>query len=208
MRALSMLVVAAAVVSGACAPMMSSSARSSVGAEQVVQRVRGLPDRVSSLLVQPIRVGTLETPGFAPAQLEIGAFYARYDRPEGTIDELALMVAISGPDAAELVAQSRELLLQVDGELFAGTPGISENSFRIEGEGAATRALLAIPVSPEVLSRVAVANDVRGRLGLWGSFNFPDKSRARLAALLRELPADAPLRVRGVGQMSRVAQSD
>lgn len=208
MRARSMMVVAAAVFFGACAPMMSGSPRTMGESEPVVQRVSGLPDRVSSLLVRPIRVGVLETPGFAPAQLEIGAFYARYDRPEGTIDELALMVSVSGPDAAELLAASRELLLQVDGELFAGTPGVSENSFRIEGEGVATRAMLAIPVSPDVLSRLANAHDVRGRLGLWGSFSFPDKSRARLAALLRELPADAPLRVRGGGQLTRVAQSD
>lgn len=162
---------------------------------------------VSTLLVPPTDVGTVAKPGFAPAELRIGAFYARFERSEGPVDQLALMLELKGRDALALLEESRELLLQVDGHLFSGRPGVSENSFRVSTEAGGTRATLAIPVTPDVLLLLSEAGEVRGRLGLWGSFTFPDACRGRLRDLLLELPADAPLTLTDAQSLTRVAKA-
>jgi hypothetical protein len=172
-----------------------------------VERVETGHAHVSTLVVHPTPVGTVAKPGYRPADLHIGAFYARFDRPQGPVDQLALMVEVQGRHAAELVQESRQLLLEVDGNLFTGEPGLSENSFRISNESGRTRATLAIPVTPEILLLLADAEDVRGRLGLWGSFVFPERCRGRLKQLLHELPPDAPLDDGAVRALSRIAKS-
>lgn len=171
-----------------------------------VQRVETGDTHVSALVVTPTPVGSVQKPGYAPAKLQIGAFYARLERVDGPVDQLSLMLEVQGPDALELVRESRQLLLQVDGELFTGEPGVSENSFRVSHESGGTRATLAIPVTPRILLMLADAREVRGRLGLWGSFTFPQRCRGHLKALLHELPPDAHLGTPGVRSLARVAQ--
>lgn len=177
------------------------------GDAPAVQRVESGNERVSTLLVSPTPVGTVEKPGYAPAKLRIGAFYARFDGQDGPMDQLALIVEVQGRHAPELLEESRELLLQVDGALFTGEPGVTENSFRISDDAGRPRATLAIPITPEILLLLADAHEVRGRLGLWGSFTFPVRCRGHLKQLLAELPADAPLTLNGVRALSRIAKS-
>jgi hypothetical protein len=157
-----------------------------------VRELQGLPDRVSTLMVDPMRIGRISVPGQPSVQVSIGAFYARFDAPDGVVDELALMVQLHGAAAESLVETSRELLLDIDGMLYTGTPGSSENSFRVDRSETDSRAMMAIPISPDVLLQLAQAKQVRGRVGLWGSFAFPDSFRSRFAALVQRLPPGAP----------------
>lgn len=197
-------VVGVLLTSGCALPPPSGSPLP--GRAPAVERVSTDNRRISTLLVSPTPVGTVEKPGYAPAKLRIGAFYARFERDEGPVDQLALMIEVRGRDAEELLRESRELLLQVDGALFTGRPGISENSFRISHEAGRTRATLAIPITPEILLLLADAGEVRGRLGLWGSFTFPSHCRGHLKQLLAELPPDAPLTFTGVRALTRIAK--
>lgn len=186
----SISVLALCLVQGGCVASQASveATRPSPGP---VREVRGLPDRVSTLLVDPVPVGEVELPGQGRLGLSIGAFYARFDAPDGMIDELALMLMVRGPDLESLFDGSRELLLDIDGSHFTGQPGESENSFRVERTPHGTQAMLAIPISPDVLLKVADATRVRGRIGHWGAFAFPPDARLRLADLVHRLPAGA-----------------
>jgi hypothetical protein len=144
---------------------------------------------VRTLLVAPRPVGEVARPGEDGARLAIGSFFARYDSPDGPVDQLALMVVLEGASAARVLASGRSLLLEIDGEFFQGDPGLgSENVHWDPADGG--RATLAIPVSPEILRALSSAQLVRGRIGAYGSFDFPDRSRAGLSDLLNGLPAD------------------
>lgn len=186
-----LILLAVATVPVGCSSHMGT-ADGAPGPSAHVRELTGLPDRVSTLMVDPVRIGRITVPGQPSVQVSIGAFYARFDAPGGVVDELALMVQLQGSGAESLVEASRELLLDIDGMLFTGVPGASENSFRVERSSAESRAMMAIPISPDVLLRLAEADQVRGRVGLWGSFAFPDSPRSRFAALVRSLPPGAP----------------
>lgn len=156
--------------------------------------VEGPTPEVRTLLLEPVRVARVGAPGQATAGLHIGAFFSRFDRDRGPLDQLALMVEVRGTDATALLALSRELLLEIDGELFAGEPTSGANSILVEPvPGGGQRAVLVIPVTPADLELLARAVQVRGRLGLWASFSFPPEVRARFEALLTRLPPGAPI---------------
>ncbi len=154
------------------------------------------PD-VRTLMVAPRRVADVARPGEDAASLAIGSFFARYQSPEGPVDQLALMVVLEGESASRVLASGRSLLLEIDGEFFQGEPGLGSNNVHWDPADGG-RATLAIPISPDVLRTLADADLVRGRVGAYGSFDFPDRTRARLGDLLRGLPADYSGSARGV----------
>ena len=146
------------------------------------------PD-VRTLMVAPRPVADVARPGEDPAALAIGSFFARYDSPDGPVDQLALMVVLEGESATRVLASGRSLLLEIDGEFFQGEPGLGSNNVHWDPADGG-RATLAIPISPEILRALADAELVRGRVGAYGSFDFPDRARTRLGDLLRGLPSD------------------
>ncbi len=192
-----LVLLAAAPLLGGCAVR---SAVPEAERSPDVRWIDGPTPEVQTLLLSPIEVGPVGGAGEEEADLQIGAFFARFDRDAGSIDQLALMLEVHGADAPGLLARSRQLLLEVDGELFVGDPGRSSNSFRVDLHGVAPRATVAIPIAPELLERLAAAEVVRGRLGLWATFTVPPSCRARFRALLRALPdgaANTPLTASG-----------
>lgn len=160
---------------------------------EAVRWVEGPTPEVHTLLLSPIRIGDVGGAGHAASELEVGAFFARFEQASGPVDQLALMIEVQGTDAPGLLAKSRQLLLEVDGELFVGEPGSTANSFRVDLVGDDPRATVVIPISPQLLHHLATAEVVRGRLGLWATFTVPASSRRRFRALLEALPEDAAL---------------
>lgn len=144
---------------------------------------------VRTLLVSPRRVAEVARPGEDAAELAIGSFFARYESDRGPVDQLALMIVLRGETATRVLASGRSLLLEIDGEFFQGEPGLGNNSVSWDPSDGG-RATLAIPISPEVLRALSDAESVRGRIGAYGAFDFPNRTRARLADLLRGLPED------------------
>ena len=156
-----------------------------------VRWVEGPTPDVRTLLLRPIHIGAVEGAGHARAEVDVGAFFARYRSDTGPVDQLALMIEVTGAEAPEMLRRSRQLLLEVDGDLFVGEPGVSANSFRVDQDGDAPRATVVIPVGPDVLARLAGAEVVRGRLGIWASFTLPSSCRQRFRDLLKALPEGA-----------------
>ena len=115
-----------------------------------------------------------------------------YQQGLGCAAALALMIEVTGTDAPELLRLSRQLLLEVDGDLFVGEPGVSANSFRVDQKDDSPRATVVIPVGPDVLERLAAAETVRGRL----------------RALLQALPEGASSTVLQGTALRRVTQLD
>lgn len=173
-----------------------------------VQWVDGPTPDVRTLLLRPASVGAVEGAGHRPAALDVGAFFARYDRAAGGVDQLALMIEVEGIDVPGLLRRSRELLLEVDGELFVGQPGLTENSFRVDLADDSPRATVVIPVTTEILEQIAEAEVVRGRLGLWASFTLPEGTRARFRELLEALPEGAESTELRASQLRRVTDID
>jgi hypothetical protein len=173
-----------------------------------VRWIEGPTPDVRTLLLRPIRIGAVEGAGHAPAEVDVGAFFARYRSADGPVDQLALMIEVTGADAPELLRLSRQLLLEVDGELFVGEPGVSDNSYRVDHTHEAPRATVVIPVGPDVLERLASAEVVRGRLGLWASFTLPSSCRQRFRELLTAMPEGASSTVLQRTALRRVTQLD
>ena len=175
---------------------------------EAVRWVEGPGPDVRTLLLRPIHIGAVDGAGHHPADVEVGAFFARFRGDSGPVDQLALMIEVRGVDAEELLRTSRELLLEVDGEFFVGQPGVSENSFRVDLVDDAPRATVVIPVAPDILERLAGADVVRGRLGLWASFTVPASCRQRFRELLRALPEGASSTLLGPSSLRRVTETD
>ncbi|MEQ9569674.1 MAG: hypothetical protein RLN75_05745 [Longimicrobiales bacterium] len=173
-----------------------------------VRGVDGPTPHVRTQLQSPIHVGAVDGAGHRPARLDVGAFFARFERSAGPMDQLALMIEVKGGDVPALLRSSRQLLLEVDGELFVGEPGISANSFRVDLVGDEPRATVVIPVAPELLARLADAEVVRGRLGLWAAFTLPPRCRTRFRDLLRALPEGATSSTLRSSVLRRVTETD
>jgi hypothetical protein len=197
-------VIGAVLVSGCAHAPLQEAERS----PSAVRWVEGPTPDVRTLLLRPIHIGAVEGAGHAPAELDVGAFFARFDSEGGPVDQLALMIEVHGADAAELLRSSRQLLLEVDGELFVGEPGVSANSFRVDQVEDRPRATVVIPVGPEVLAQLAEADVVRGRLGLWASFTVPPSCRERFRELLAALPEGASSTVLDRTALRRVTDLD
>jgi hypothetical protein len=145
--------------------------------------------QVRTLLVSPAPICEVARPGEDAAALAIGSFFARYDAPTGPVDQLALMIVLEGQTAAHILDSGLSLMLEIDGEVFTGQPGLGSNSVSWDPRNQG-RATLAIPISPSVLDGLAQAEVVRGRIGAWATFDFPAPSRDRLRDVLRGLPED------------------
>ncbi len=195
-----------ALVSGCAtyAPGLPEAERS----PSAVRWVEGPTPDVRTLLLSPIHVGVVDGAGHRPAQLDVGAFFARFQSAGGPMDQLALMIEVQGQDVPGLLRTSRQLILEVDGELFAGEPGISDNSFRVDLVDDEPRATVVIPVGPELLARLADAEIVRGRLGLWAAFTLPPDCRARFRELLQALPEGASSTTLRSSRLRRVTETD
>ncbi|HKK92965.1 MAG TPA: hypothetical protein VJ925_06000 [Longimicrobiales bacterium] len=146
------------------------------------------PD-VRTLIVRPDRVGEVARPGEKSAGLAIGSFFARYRSPAGPVDQLALMVVLEGEYATHVLQSGMSLLLEIDGEFFQGEPGLGSNNVHWDPADGG-RATLAIPISPELLHSLATADLVRGRIGAYGGFDFPESKRERLGDVLAGIPDD------------------
>lgn len=144
---------------------------------------------VRTLVVSPNRVGKVARPGEKSAGLAIGSFFARYRSPNGPVDQLALMVVLEGEYATHVLQSGMSLLLEIDGEFFQGEPGLGSNNVHWDPADGG-RATLAIPISPELLHSLATAELVRGRIGAYGGFDFPESKRERLGDVLAGIPAD------------------
>lgn len=181
--------LAGAVLVSGCAGQ--SALPDAVPPSAAVRWVDGPTPDVRTLLLAPASVGAVEGAGHRPASLEMGAFFARFHGESGIVEQLALMIEVQGADVPGLLQRSRQLLLEVDGELFVGEPGLSENSFRVDLVDDDPRATVVIPVTVDILEHLVEAQVVRGRLGLWASFDLPVATRTRFRELLRALPEGA-----------------
>jgi len=150
--------------------------------------VETTPD-VRTLLVAPAPICQVSRPGEEAADLAIGSFFARYHAPTGPVDQLALMVVLEGETAAYILDSGLSLMLEIDGEVYAGEPGLGSNSVSWDPRDNG-RATLAIPISRPILSELAEAEVVRGRIGAWATFDFPAPARDRLRDVLLGLPED------------------
>lgn len=190
MRTQTLLTATALLTCSACAPVTTTVVPAAPAGQP--HWVQGPTSQVRTLLLDPVDIGPVAVPGRARSRLRVGAFFARYQRGDGPVDQLALMLEVTGPDADHVLDGSRALLLDVDGELFIGEPGASSNSVRVDQVEDAGRVTLVIPITPEYLTLLADAREVRGRVGLWAGFSFPTRARARFQALLEGLPEGAP----------------
>lgn len=204
LRSILVLLVAAPLFSGCAVRSAAPEAERWSGS---LRWIEGPGPEVRTLLLAPTSVGVVAGAG-ETADLTVGAFFARYERDSGDLDQLALMLEFRGADAPLLLERSRQLLLEVDGELFVGDPGQSSNSFRVDLDGVSPRATVAIPIAPELLDRLAAAEVVRGRLGLWTTFTMPPSCRARFRALLEALPEDAAAGALRGSRLRRVTETD
>ncbi len=153
--------------------------------------IDGPTDEVRTLLLPPATIGRVDGPGIPDADLAIGAFYSRYDSNLGPVDQLALLIQLEGDDPEELVRLQTALTLDIDGVLFLGAPGVTNNSLALTDTEDGHRIRMAIPVTVDDLQALVHAERVRGRVGLWASFTYDDHCRRRLEGLLQQLPETA-----------------
>lgn len=165
--------------------------------------IDGPTEEVRTLLLPPATVGRVDGPGIPDADLSIGAFYARYDSNLGPVDQLALLVQLEGDDPDELLRLQAALTLDIDGVLFLGAPGVTDNSLARTPTEDGHRIQMAIPVTVDDLRALVRAEEVRGRVGLWASFTYSDHCRGRLERLLQQLP-EAAIQARPASVTTRV----
>ncbi len=171
-----------------CAGMGAATPSPEPHVQTEARWVETRPD-VRTLVVSPNRVGEVARPGERSADLAIGSFFARYRSPSGPVDQLALMVVLEGEYARHVLQSGMSLLLEIDGEFYQGEPGLGSNNVHWDPTDGG-RATLAIPISPELLHSLATAELVRGRVGAYGGFDFPQSTRQRLGDVLAGIPAD------------------
>lgn len=188
-RALAVL-LGASVLAGCASSGLRVAHPTSSGPDQV-HWLSGPTDQVRTLLLPPAPAARLESASGAWTGLSLGAFYSRWTSERGVLEQLSLLLQFEGGDPREMLSLSRALLLEIDGALVFGAPGVTGNSYRLDTSEAGRRRLtLAIPVDVADLERLAVAHRVRARIGEWDTFQLPTAVRTRFRKLVDGLPKE------------------
>lgn len=105
-------------------------------------------------------------------------------------DRLALVIVAENDSLKPLLRESRQLLLDVDGELFQTHPMPDPRLYALEATSTGLKETVIVPIDRHLLTLLVESETVRGRVGHWLAFDLSDDVRDRLGDLLTALPED------------------
>ena len=184
---------------GACASQSShrglaTPIRSGGAIERAVDPATGL----TSIVVSPSPVdlgGSARQDGLS---LSVGAHYAARSASDRDPQEVFALLFVAATDGASPVFEGdRRLLLDIDGQLFTSTRSAAGRVGLYGSKATETgvRERVLVPVSSDIIQRLAEAKRVRGRLGSWVTFELTPEQLVPFRSLNQASAAVAPVRV-------------
>lgn len=110
----------------------------------------------------------------------------------GPVNRLALVILAASDSINPVLHESRQLLLDIDGEFYQTHPMSDPRLYTFGPTGLGYTETVIVPIDRHLLTLLASAESVRGRVGLWLAFDLPPGVLARLGDLLTALPDDFP----------------
>ncbi|HEX9884971.1 MAG TPA: hypothetical protein VGA70_00710 [Longimicrobiales bacterium] len=141
--------------------------------------------------LEPLAVGEAPNLFAERVHLSVGALYAAPGEGHEGEHTLALILTTVTRGGRALLADGRDLLLDVDGTHITSNPRPGGLIYTVAGTRKGIEETVMVPLTPALLREVVEAHLVMGRLGDWFTFVLPDVHRRGLARILDEIPRDA-----------------
>ncbi len=204
MRTIAVLI--ACLVVGACAsPLGDSGASPPAPSGGMIERAVNRATGLTSIVVSPSPVDLGGSPRQDGLSLSIGAHYAARSGPDRDPQEVfALLFVASAERMSPIFAVDRRLLLDIDGHLFTST-GSAAGRVGLYGSRTTEtgiRERVFVPISREIIRRLAEAEHVRGRLGSWVTFELAPEQLLPFRSLQRASEIAAPIQVGALAKHS------
>ena len=119
----------------------------------------------------------------------------------GPVNRLALVILAASDSINPVLHESRQLLLDIDGEFYRTYPTSDPRLYTFGPTDLGYTETVIVPIDRHLLTLLASAKSVRGRVGLWLAFDLPPEVIARLGDLLNALPDDFPSGHRAVARL-------
>lgn len=107
-------------------------------------------------------------------------------------NRLALVILAASDSIKPVLNESRQLLLDIDGQLYQTHPMPDPRLYTFGPTQLGYTETVIVPIDPQLLTLLARGKSVRGRIGHWIAFDIPPDVIARLGDLLTALPEDFP----------------
>ena len=104
----------------------------------------------------------------------------------------ALVILAARDQIDPVLRENRQLLLDIDGEMFRTLPVRDPRMYSFGRTGYGYTETLIVPIDLALLTRLAQARSVRGRVGHWLAFEMSPEMLSRLDDLRSALPSDFP----------------
>lgn len=133
--------------------------------------------------------------GALDARLYVGGMAAFTDGPAAYgygPNRLALVILAVSDSVRPMLADFRQLLLEIDGELYQTSPMPDPRLYSFGPTDLGHTETVVVPIDRELLTLIARAHSVRGRVGHWLAFDVPPDALDRLRELAYALPESFP----------------
>jgi len=147
-------------------------------------------DGLRFVSLEPVDVGQMPTLQ-GSVSLYVGALYVGPAEAPGGEHTLALVLRSVNADGYPILTGGSDLLLEVDGTYVASNPRAGGHTYEVESSKGGVTETVMVPLDPAMMSVVAEADVVRGRLGPWFSFVLPPSHRSALTGILDRIPSGA-----------------
>ena len=150
---------------------------------------RSATRRTVTLLPQQLeRTGSVEAA--TEARLYVGGMASFTDGVGvfGSPNRLALVILAANDSIRPMLRDSRQLLLDVDGELYQTNPMPDPRFYTYGWTGLGHTETVIVPIDRDLLRLLAEAESVRGRVGHWLAFDVSRQVIDRLGDLLTAIP--------------------
>ena len=117
------------------------------------------------------------------------------------VNRLALVILAASDSINPVLHESRQLLLDIDGEYYRTHKMSDPRLYTFGPTGLGYTETVIVPIDRHLLTLLASAGSVRGRVGHWLAFDLPPEVLARLGDLLMALPDDFPSGLRRVARL-------
>ena len=155
----------------------------------ILYRVAEAPVEPSTLTLLPRRIGAqVAAGGSDEVRVYLGGLSTFRGSSADPFNKLAIVLLAARDSAAPLLQEHRQVVLDMDGRLFMTHPEPDPRLYTYQKTGFGYTETVFIPMSREMLRRLAGAETVRGRLGHWITFELTSRCLQRLADLHEALP--------------------
>ena len=121
-----------------------------------------------------------------------GVVWFRNGNGADPFNRVALVILAASDSIQPVLHESRQLLLDIDGEFFLTHPMPDPHLYTFRPTRLGYTETVIVPIDRKLLTLMAQAERVRGRVGHWLAFDLQPEVIARLNDLLTALPSDFP----------------